>query len=399
MNISERKRQKMEIKVNLAVSFVLLVVFGVCAGNLLPERTSSVIHPRRHSQVRNLLDLPSWVFEEDFVLVDYLADGEMERRISYNGITGKETSLGYNTSKSLTLWQVSNNIGFIQLIYSNDGDLLDCEHVHQKDLVDDFLHKFYHQVDSARQRNFTSPYVAHKWSPMTSNHEFRRYIEDDIIPNDFYDIPDTTPFNDAFGMRNLTYNKIENGDQVPEDLRRWLNYNELKEQCHQKHREMKLLVQGLNSKDEEIRRNSTEHIERKKRDLSDWLIAPNTKWCGRGHSAGRYSQLGGASRADKCCRKHDHCRVNIPGLTTKWQLFNFRLFTLSHCNCDSRFRTCLKMADSPDANMIGRIFFNVVQTKCFVLKPEKVCKHRSWWGKCEKKILRKRAHIRDNRKF
>lgn len=57
------------------------------------------------------------------------------------------------------------------------------------------------------------------------------------------------------------------------------------------------------------------------------------------------------------------------------------------------------MADSPDANMVGRVFFNVLQTKCFVLKPEKICKKRSWWGTCEKKSVRKRAHIRDNRRY
>uniref|UniRef100_A0A182WES3 phospholipase A2 n=1 Tax=Anopheles minimus TaxID=112268 RepID=A0A182WES3_9DIPT len=63
------------------------------------------------------------------------------------------------------------------------------------------------------------------------------------------------------------------------------------------------------------------------------------------------------------------------------------------------FRTCLKMADSSDANLVGKLFFNIVQMKCFVLKPETVCVKRTWWNKCEKKIRRKRAHLRDNRKF
>lgn len=30
----------------------------------------------------------------NFLLIDYLADGEMERRISFNGISAKETSIG-----------------------------------------------------------------------------------------------------------------------------------------------------------------------------------------------------------------------------------------------------------------------------------------------------------------
>lgn len=31
---------------------------------------------------------------ENFLLIDYLADGEMERRINYNGVTAKETTIG-----------------------------------------------------------------------------------------------------------------------------------------------------------------------------------------------------------------------------------------------------------------------------------------------------------------
>lgn len=78
-------------------------------------------------------------------------------------------------------------------------------------------------------------------------------------------------------------------------------------------------------------------LHRKKRALSDWLIAPNTKWCGRGQTADKYSELGGASKADKCCRRHDHCKFNIYGMSTKWRLFNYQPFTISHCNCDARF--------------------------------------------------------------
>ncbi|KAF4529418.1 hypothetical protein B566_EDAN003512 [Ephemera danica] len=61
-----------------------------------------------------------------------------------------------------------------------------------------------------------------------------------------------------------------------------------------------------------------------------------------------------------------------------------------------RFRTCLKMAGTGASNLVGKLFFNVVQTKCFVLKNEKVCKKHSWWGKCTKHERRKQAYLRDN---
>jgi hypothetical protein len=78
-------------------------------------------------------------------------------------------------------------------------------------------------------------------------------------------------------------------------------------------------------------------LNRQKRAIADWLLAPDTKWCGKGNSAkGVYSKLGGASRADMCCRKHDHCKMTIAGLTSKFHYFNVRPFTISHCACDLR---------------------------------------------------------------
>lgn len=60
------------------------------------------------------------------------------------------------------------------------------------------------------------------------------------------------------------------------------------------------------------------------------------------------------------------------------------------------FRACLKRARTSDANLVGKIFFNVVQTKCFILKPNKKCVRTSWWGKCEKFKVVKQAILRDN---
>ncbi|CAG2067380.1 unnamed protein product [Timema podura] len=75
---------------------------------------------------------------------------------------------------------------------------------------------------------------------------------------------------------------------------------------------------------------------RSKRELTDVLIVPGTKWCGPHQLASRYVELGPLSLIDRCCRKHDHCRIAIPGFSNKYHFFNYRPFTLSHCGCDSR---------------------------------------------------------------
>ncbi|XP_035899135.1 uncharacterized protein LOC118506298 isoform X2 [Anopheles stephensi] len=350
----------------------------------------------------------------NYILIDYLNDGERERRISWNGIIGKETSLADNSSnKTLSLWQMVSNNYLIQIIYNSEGQMMDCEYVRQRTMVHQFRSRFASEFSQARARNFTSPFsgaTAGTHHSLVSDHDFEQYIEHDIVTPEMEElqynvfefpagVPATHQTIDAFGMRNLTYIPLHAREAIPADLLELLNFRELKQRCNVRHMQLKQIAQGLQSSDPEHQRIANENLQRHKRAVSDWFLSPNTKWCGKGHSASVYHQLGGASRADMCCRKHDHCKIMIPAMGTCWELFNFRPFTISHCSCDMRFRTCLKMADSSDANLVGKLFFNIVQMKCFVLKPETVCVKRTWWNKCEKKIRRKRAHLRDNRKF
>ncbi|KAM7350348.1 phospholipase A2 group III [Cochliomyia hominivorax] len=165
---------------------------------------------------------------------------------------------------------------------------------------------------------------------------------------------------------------------------------------HQHHKNDVLIVEQENLNDLP---NTLKH-SRQKRQLSDFLIAPNTRWCGRGNTAnGTYNHLGGASMADKCCRTHDHCKLYIPGMSNRFDLFNYRPYTLSHCNCDRRFRTCLKMANDEDANTIGKLFFNLVQTQCFILAKEVVCQQRAPNGTCLKEHIKQKAYLRNNKKY
>ncbi|XP_055707004.1 uncharacterized protein LOC129804039 isoform X3 [Phlebotomus papatasi] len=423
--------------------------------------------------------------KENFLITDHLADGEFERRISYNGLIGKQTSIS-QTTKSLSLWQLTDGHLFLQFIYSGDDKIIDCEYIRQKHHIQDFISKFNRDVTMAQSHNFTNyPSNHHQYTmPEVTKHEFREFLDNDAIPpsykmafedtEDFENLNEVTRQTERYGMRNFTFVELRQKQDIPEDLLPLLDIKSIKEQCNLRHQELQKIVGGLDSDDEDIRRNATEHLNRRKRALSDMFRMPNTKWCGTGNGAGVYNQLGGASKADMCCRKHDHCKLNIHAMTTKWQFFNYRFYTisscscdrrkrrdlsnvliigntkwcgrgfiatkytdmggfskadrccrqhdkfcpfwisgfetkygifnwrvgtLSHCKCDYRFRTCLKMADSPDANIVGKIFFNIVQSKCFILKPEKYCKQRSWWGECLKKGIRKRAHLRDNRKY
>ncbi|EEC11988.1 hypothetical protein IscW_ISCW020187 [Ixodes scapularis] len=52
-----------------------------------------------------------------------------------------------------------------------------------------------------------------------------------------------------------------------------------------------------------------------------------------------------------------------------------------------QFRSCLKMGNNAASHMVGKLYFNIVQTKCFTFKKQDVCHRRSWWGKCVQRGL------------
>ncbi|KAH6933847.1 hypothetical protein HPB50_018602 [Hyalomma asiaticum] len=75
---------------------------------------------------------------------------------------------------------------------------------------------------------------------------------------------------------------------------------------------------------------------RRRRSRRDLFLYPGTNWCGSGTSARKINELGHNSRADRCCREHDHCPFTIEAFQRRFHLFNYRLHTLSHCECDER---------------------------------------------------------------
>uniref|UniRef100_A0A671QEX6 Group 3 secretory phospholipase A2-like n=1 Tax=Sinocyclocheilus anshuiensis TaxID=1608454 RepID=A0A671QEX6_9TELE len=104
----------------------------------------------------------------------------------------------------------------------------------------------------------------------------------------------------------------------------------------------------------------------KSRHKRAWVL-PGTLWCGRGTSANDYEQLGMFVHADRCCREHDHCEHIIRSFSVNFGVFNPTLFTLSHCDCDHRFKQCLLNGNDTISNMVGYSFFNVLKLRCFEL--------------------------------
>ncbi|KAH8306868.1 hypothetical protein KR018_009933, partial [Drosophila ironensis] len=93
-------------------------------------------------------------------------------------------------------------------------------------------------------------------------------------------------------------------------------------------------------------------------------IIPGTKWCGTGDIADTYSDLGSEMAMDRCCRQHDLCPVKIRAYQHKYELNNDSLYTKSHCICDDLLFSCLKMTNTSASQLMGSIYFNLVQVPC-----------------------------------
>lgn len=94
-------------------------------------------------------------------------------------------------------------------------------------------------------------------------------------------------------------------------------------------------------------------------------IIPGTKWCGTGDIATTYNDLGTEANMDSCCRTHDLCPVKIRAYESKYNITNNSLYTKSHCVCDDMLFDCLKkLDDTPAAQLMGSIYFNIVQVPC-----------------------------------
>ncbi|ELK31535.1 Group 3 secretory phospholipase A2 [Myotis davidii] len=117
------------------------------------------------------------------------------------------------------------------------------------------------------------------------------------------------------------------------------------------------------------------------REKRGWTM-PGTLWCGFGDSARNSTELGVFRGPDLCCREHDHCPQSISPFQYNYGIQNYRFQTISHCDCDARFRQCLQNQRDSVSDLVGVVFFNVLETPCFVLEEQEACVAWYWWGGC-----------------
>ncbi|XP_034942216.1 uncharacterized protein [Chelonus insularis] len=360
----------------------------------------------------------------NFMVTRILPDGEIQRIIRWRGICAKETIVDWGDT-SVALREVEIRGKKLQLIYEGDS-LTDC--VDERSIDQDIC-RYHDQI----------------WS-IDIKEKFQVFDDHDVttLPSEIWWLQSTGELgrkchrvksqtrNQVLRQR-LAHRRVERGlqnmfiapgtkwcgpHQIASSYKQLGALDSL-DRCCRRHDHCCRSIPPFSERynfwnympftlshcgcDQRLYENVTNTLKskrrgrRRRRTRRELLLIPGTQWCGRGNRATKYTNLGGFGKADACCRRHDTaCPFYIPAFETRYGLFNWGISTLMHCTCDERFRTCLKMAGTSAANFIGRIFFNVVQTKCFVLKPQKVCTKSTWWGKCEKHEYKKQAHLRNN---
>ena len=130
------------------------------------------------------------------------------------------------------------------------------------------------------------------------------------------------------------------------------------------------------------------------------IIVPGTNYCGAGELEQKDDLLGPFyPGTDNCCRHHDSCPVKMKKFSKKFELYNYYPYTISLCQCDEAFRSCLKQDGSQMSMKIGQMYFNVLRTPCFELKEAKICKQNTFWGKCIHEIEGLIAQLKHSQDF
>ncbi|XP_020508604.2 group 3 secretory phospholipase A2 [Labrus bergylta] len=142
-------------------------------------------------------------------------------------------------------------------------------------------------------------------------------------------------------------------------------------------------VGGSSSEKHEGRAERSEVRSRVKRGF----IVPGTLWCGSGNKAPSFDDLGVFSDTDSCCREHDQCKDTILSFHSQFGVFNSNIFTMSHCDCDNKFRRCLMEANDSIADVVGYTFFNLLKMHCFEFSHRLQCTQRNWFGMCKEMKL------------
>lgn len=120
----------------------------------------------------------------------------------------------------LKLRQLTDGRHLVQVIYSQNGDIQDCEYVTKGKSARNFLKTLRKELKLALDEEI---YRIENKQP--KNFEAEKYYR-------------------HFG--NVTFRILKDGDRLPPDISNWLDYDKLKTDCLKRHEELQYMMENKN---------------------------------------------------------------------------------------------------------------------------------------------------------
>ncbi|KAK3083102.1 hypothetical protein FSP39_014024 [Pinctada imbricata] len=340
------------------------------------------------------------IFPKNFVSVFYTNSSEKELRIAFKNIVISETSAFLDTYYSMIFHRISDGERLIQTVYQNK-QFKDCMYSTDARDVNSFIGDFKNET--------VSDWMKFPKGKAISNYTNSGHHEN--VTEYFRHRKDLGELKDKIKINKFAHLCRKFAKGVKRTSHAHKNFHHFQEQ------EKKFFSDEidddvisddfvfLNPKHDtntqkKVSTDRKRRSTRNKRSVwSSFLMFPGTKWCGRGQTAKHYNDIGTDNELDECCREHDLCPVLVHPFSFKYHYFNYRFHAVLHCKCDEEFRNCLKQSLSKNANLVGRIYFNIMGSKCLVLRESDVCHRYSWWGTCLEYRKHTVAHVKSQKYF
>ncbi|KAH9633868.1 hypothetical protein HF086_013757 [Spodoptera exigua] len=121
----------------------------------------------------------------------------------------------------LKLRQLTDGRHLVQVIYTQDGQIQDCEFVSQGKSARNFLKTLRKELKLALDEEIYR----------IANKQQQNSIEDERFYRHF---------------RNVTFRVIKDGERLPPNISKWFDYDKLKMECLKRHEELQYMMENRN---------------------------------------------------------------------------------------------------------------------------------------------------------
>ena len=77
---------------------------------------------------------------------------------------------------------------------------------------------------------------------------------------------------------------------------------------------------------------------------------------------------------DICCAVHDSCKRTVPARSRKFGYTNKLAYDIHSCDCDDKFKDCLKRSRDGFGDVVGKMYFNQLKIPCLRFAKEEAPK-------------------------